>query len=113
MQVRPSVADQRRLHGEQHEVADEDDRMAMHDERVVKAVLGNVLEAVGPEARHHARPDERSEEEEGVAVGAGARRQADERCRCYDLSPIQTPDTPGAVGTRPGSCPVSGLAPEP
>jgi hypothetical protein len=57
MDVRPRVSDQRYLHREQRQIANEGDCMKVDDQRVIETVLAQVIEAVGAETREHSHPD--------------------------------------------------------
>lgn len=90
MDVRTRRADERHLHREQYQPADEGDGVKVHDQRIVEPVLLDVIEAVGPKAREHAYPHQRGEQKKGVTIRAGARRKIPEGCRYYLSSPRST-----------------------
>ena len=105
MQVRPPVADQRDLHAEQHQPADEGDGMTVDDQGIVQSVLSHVAEAVAPKARQHPQPDPAREREEGVSVRARSRRKAPASDRCYWGSPVHYPPlAPMASAVAPRIC---------
>jgi hypothetical protein len=57
MDICPRRSNQRHLHREQRQVANEGDCMKVDDQRVVETVLAQVIEGVGPEARQHSHPN--------------------------------------------------------
>lgn len=83
MDVDPRGSDQRDLYREQHQPADEGDRMKVHDQRIIEAVFAHVLEAVGPKARQHADPDEDGEQKKRAAIRTYPRRKASHSYCCY------------------------------
>src|ERR1700722_3156250 len=110
MDVCPRISDQRDLHREQRQVADEGDRVKVDDQRVVETVLAQVIEGVGAEARQHSHPDQGREDKKRVPIRAQSRRKRRESYCCYFRIPrpnlkidLYRTSTVGSIGRRIGS----------